>query len=363
MRILVSAANMNGCADLTQISDDELPADISLVAFERFKKIKKRKASHSDLTPTCNSFDWSLDHLNERLPTCTEDIQLNTYKHQVAGHDAIFKGSSGKILKPLKKRELWFYVSQSSAPFFRAFAPMFHGCVHYDVQTVMSVVSTSEPCSKSSSEEPSPWSVQMQKARMLEFQEFNGDITRKQYYMVLEDLTDDVKHPCILDLKMGTRQHGDDSEPEKVRRAVSKCKRSTSSSLGFRIQGMQVWNNEAGKYWYMHKYEGMKVTKDLMTDSIFKYFKALPHGRRRIILKSFLAKMEEMLSLFASQKPDVRMYSTSLLFVYDGCSDGHTKVDVRVIDFDHTFPSDGKPDDSGFMLGMQSIVSVLKQLE
>jgi hypothetical protein len=48
-------------------------------------------------------------------------------------------------------------------------------------------------------------------------------------FIVLEDLCAPFKRPCVLDLKMGTRVHGDFASPEKIESQRKKCQDTTST--------------------------------------------------------------------------------------------------------------------------------------
>ena len=152
---------------------------------------------------------------------------------------------------------------------------------------------------------------------------------------MLSNLTYGFQHPNILDLKLGARLWDDNAPPAKRQRLDAVAASSTSSSLGFRIAGMRVWQGPGiaiqgrfpedvvkamGYKIYGKEYgRGFKGREDVL--GAFEEFLHVKTARvtpelAKKVVKRLLSEVQGLEAVLSGQES--RMYSASVLFVYEG---------------------------------------------
>ncbi|ETI38566.1 hypothetical protein, variant 1 [Phytophthora nicotianae] len=293
--------------------------------------------------------------------------------HQVGGHatsKTSLKAHNGRILKPFQskqrgERECEFYervfaTEKDLLEFaaLRKFLPMYHGTV---------IVPEVE-----------------------DGQEVNG--VHPGQYLVLEDLTWGRKWPCIMDVKMGTRSYEDNATAEKI--AYEKSKFPLQETLGFRIQGIKVYNPKKQDYDEFDKYFGRGITSvDQLAPAFRSYFPedtsktiklletvGLVNSQLPEILTlfffyylllsiQFLRRLGQLKAWFDEQR-GTEFIASSFLFLYDGedsPNDDKTVAedfgaDIRLIDFAHVTKPTSPKRDEGLRTGIATLINCFQTL-
>lgn len=150
-------------------------------------------------------------------------------------------------------------------------------------------------------------------------------------WIMLRDLTAGMSSPCIADVKLGSRMYELNAPADKKARQISRAMKTTAKTHCVRC--IDICIREAGnvvRRW--GKNEGANMSGGELKETIRLF---IP-GKRRAEFAKLISGVRDTLELALEKMPGMRLYSASLLIVYDG--DCETKpMTIKIIDFAHAY--------------------------
>ena len=239
----------------------------------------------------------------------------------------------------------------------------------------------------------------------------NGGKIKTERGIVLGNATLGFVKPNILDVKLGARLWADDAPPAKRLRQDKGAAETTSLPLGFRLEGMRVWrgpgagvlaNDKTDEYMTYDKAYGKSLKPETVCQGFERYFLVEQAGITKKFAREIISRfVEDLEGLRAAvEKEECKIYSSSLLFVYEGDGrelqeafrnenqtlasiqkqgsvreQGYQNCDsdeegpslpqtqaLKLIDFAHAIWTPGQGPDENFLNGLSNVIEMLRNL-
>ncbi|XP_019923289.3 inositol polyphosphate multikinase isoform X1 [Magallana gigas] len=134
-------------------------------------------------------------------------------------------------------------------------------------------------------------------------------------FMKLENLLQDMRQPCVLDIKMGRKTYDPFASKEKI--AMETAKFPPAKNLGYQISGMLTYSPKTGKFQKFDKYFCKKLNEETIVFEGFGKFFAIDGVLQKEVIKAVIERLERILEWFHKQRT-FNFFASSLLVVFDG---------------------------------------------
>lgn len=328
------------------------------------------------------------------------------------------------VIKPCTAAEIAFYEETGiSHPDFAELIPTFIGMLQLgETDRVRQALSASQTAQAQATLPLKPLAINENPHVSASVGSHNngplrGAPLKTEIAIVLENIAAGFVKPNILDIKLGARLWDDDSPEPKRQRLNKVAEVTTSKSLGFRVAGMKKFDGTA--YQIFDKFYGRELNAETAHEAFNQLFDIIGDNADtesfEHVLPGALEAVEEIERVVSHQES--RMYSSSLLFVYEGdrnarrtainalseaqglddakgnihdggststpvkigagpsntVEDGDEEdddeeaaqpklFDVRVIDFAHSRWTPGQGPDENMLQGIRSVVDILRKM-
>ncbi|KAK8857604.1 hypothetical protein M9Y10_016009 [Tritrichomonas musculus] len=250
----------------------------------------------------------SMNNLDIPIRNYSTIYSMEYLKNQGGGHSGILKGRKGKyatILKPLTTdREGVFYKKIKNTPLYQCL-PKFFGMKKEESNYYNNDNNADDPSSK---------------------------MFKVNYWLLLQDLTSNMTSPCIADLKIGTRTCEINIPKRKQEKRCKTAKETTTFTHGVRCVDICMrQNNNIQRRW--NRKDGRKMSWMDLQKALESF---LVTKQRVQQFKDQLKFLRDKLVETYQMLPNMRLYSASVLIVYDGDKE-NSPINLKLIDFGHGY--------------------------
>lgn len=202
---------------------------------------------------------------------------------------------------------------------------------------------------------------------------FINGVTVTEEFLALEDITDQLRLPNVMDVKIGRRTWGPDATVKKRKQEDGKYA-GTKGPFGFSVLGLIVHSirSKSDRWTRQNKSFG----KTLKTQDVKKvpriFFDIPTSGVVPELINGVVKRLKAILEVVERQNK-YRFFASSILLAYDAAGvrefleDGDVEklernIRVKIIDFAHVFPASEGEKDENFVFGLKNLIALFESV-